>query len=79
MHALLLHLQEQLQLLGLDLAKELDKSGLTMFSVLVLKPGLLTVLLMHLEVTTVVTLKMLEFDAILLQVIYLGVFDAYYD
>ena len=53
-------MQDQMQLLGLDLAKELDKSGLIMWLVLALKPGLLTVLLMHLEVTTVVTLKTLE-------------------
>ena len=57
-------MQDRLGLLGLDLAKELDKSGLTMWLVLVLKPGLLTVLLMHLGLTTVSTLKMLEFDVV---------------
>ena len=39
---------------------ELVRFGWTMFSVVELRPDLLTVLLMHWEATTVHTLKMLE-------------------
>ena len=60
------NVQDQLQYLEQGLAKELDKFGLIMWPALALKQGLLTVQLMHLDLTTVHTRKMLEFDAILL-------------
>ena len=63
--ALLIYTQEQLHLVELLLAKELDKSGSIMWPALALRLGLLIALLMHLDLTTVSTLKMLEFDATL--------------
>ena len=54
------------------MAKELDKSGSIMWPVLALKLGLLIVLLIHLDLITVSTLKMLEFDVV---GIYIYVYD----